>query len=101
MEILNNPRGTGKTTIIVNKAIKTGYPILVGTKNKKHFLEGITEKYIKVYTVEEFIHLKEKEKPEHILIDELPHVLYELLETGVELATMTSKSLEMYNIVNK
>lgn len=25
MEILNNPRGTGKTTIIVNKAIKTGY----------------------------------------------------------------------------
>ena len=99
MEILNNPRGTGKTTIIVNKAIKTGYPILIGTKNQKHFLEGITEKYIKVYTVEEFIHLKEK--PKHILIDELPRVLYELLETDVELATMTSKSLEMYDILNK
>lgn len=47
MEILNNPRGTGKTTIIVNKAIKTGYPILVETKNKKHFLEGITENTLK------------------------------------------------------
>ena len=33
MEILNNPRGTGKTTIIVNKAIKTGYPI--SCRNKK------------------------------------------------------------------
>lgn len=99
MEILNNPRGTGKTTIIVNKAIKTGYPILVGTECQKHFLGGITEKYIKVYTVEEFIHLKEN--PKHILIDELPRVLYELLETDVELATMTSKSLEMYDIVNK
>lgn len=98
MEILNNPRGTGKTTIIVNKAIKTGYPILVGTECQKHFLESI-EKYIKVYTVEEFIYMKEK--PEHILIDELPRVLYELLETDVELATMTSKSLEMYDIVNK
>ena len=54
MEILNNPRGTGKTTIIVNKAIKTGYPILVGTECQKQFLESITEKYIKVYTVEEF-----------------------------------------------
>lgn len=76
MEILNNPRGTGKTAIIVNKAIKTGYPILVGTECQKHFLESITEKCIKVYTVEEFIYLKEK--PEHILIDESPRVLYEL-----------------------
>lgn len=99
MEILNNPRGTGKTTIIVNKAIQTGYPVLVGTENQKDFLENITEKRIKVYTVEEFIYLKEK--PEHILIDELPRVLYELLETDVELATMTSKSLEKYDIVNK
>lgn len=65
MEILNNPRGTGKSTIIVNKAIKTGYPILVRTECQKHFLESITEKYIKVYTVEEFIYMKEK--PEHIL----------------------------------
>ena len=99
MEILNNPRGTGKTTIIVNKAIQTEYPVLVGTENQKHFLESITKKRIKVYTVEEFIYLKEK--PEHILIDELPRVLYELLETDVELATMTSKSLEKYDIVNK
>ena len=67
MEILNNPRGTGKTTIIVNKAIQTGYPVLVGTKNQKDFLENITEKRIKVYTVKEFIHLREKEKPKHIL----------------------------------
>ena len=99
MEILNNPRGTGKTTTIVNKAIRTGYPVLVGTKDQKRFFESITEKYIKVYTVEEFIYLKEK--PKHILIDELPSVLYELLETDIELATMTSKSLEMYDIVNK
>lgn len=42
-----------------------------------------------------------KENPKHILIDELPCVLYKLLETDVELATMTSKSLEMYDIVNK
>ena len=52
-----------------------------------------------MYTVEEFTYLKEK--PEHILIDELHRVLYELLETDVELATMTLKSLEMYDSVNK
>ena len=100
MEILNNPRGTGKTTIIINKAIQTGYPILVGTECQKYLLkEKIIKKEIEVYTVEEF--LKLEKKPEHILIDELPNVLYNLLNSDVELATMTSKSLEMYDIVNK
>ena len=35
-------------------------------------------------------------KPEHVLIDELPFVLEELLGTKCEMATMTSKSLEEY-----
>lgn len=105
MEIINLPRGCGKTTNIIIEAVKTGYPIITLRRTMKRDIERraekITNKKITVYTVAEFLDDdfwcdKIDKKPEHILIDELPYILKELLGSKCETATMTSKSLEEY-----
>lgn len=98
MEILNVPRGYGKSTRLIMKAIETGYPILVGTESMKQHLRNlakeITNKEIKIYAAYEFSNIDVK----NILIDDLPLVLSIILNTNVEMATMTSGSLEEYDI---
>lgn len=105
MEIINLPRGCGKTTNIIIEAVKTGYPIITLRNTMKKDIERraekIANKKITVYTVAEFLNDnfwcdKIDKKPEHILIDELPYILEELLGSKCETATMTSKSLEEY-----
>lgn len=105
MEIFNVPRGCGKTTNIIIEAAKTGYPIITLRRTMKKDIERraekITNKKITVYTVAEFLdddfwRGKIDKKPEHVLIDELPFILEELLGAKCEIATMTSKSLEEY-----
>ena len=105
MEIINLPRGYGKTTNIIIKAAKTGYPIITLYDARRRCIERraeeITNQKITVYTVAEFLDDdfwcdKIDKKPEHVLIDELPFVLEELLGAKCEMATMTSKSLGEY-----
>lgn len=105
MEIMNIPRACGKSTNIIIEAVKTGYPVIVGTKNHKRLLERraeeVTNKRISIYTVAEFCddgfwQGKIDFKPKKVLIDELPFVLSYLLNAECEMATMTSKSLEEY-----
>lgn len=105
MEIFNVPRGCGKTTNIIIEAAKTGYPIITLRRTMKKDIERraekITNKKITVYTVAEFLdddfwRGKIDKKPEHVLIDELPFILEELLGAKCEIVTMTSKSLEEY-----
>ena len=105
VEIINLPRGCGKTTNIIIEAVKTGYPIITLRRTMKRDIERraekITNKKITVYTVAEFLDDdfwcdKIDKKPEHILIDELPYILEKLLGSKCETATMTSKSLEEY-----
>lgn len=105
MEIINLPRGCGKTTNIIIEAVKTGYPIITLRNTMKRDIqrraEKITNKKITVYTVAEFLNDdfwcdRIDKKPEHILIDELPYILEELFGSKCETATMTSKSLEEY-----
>lgn len=102
MEILNVPRGYGKSTRLIMKAVETGYPIIVGTKSMKQCLsdlaERITDKEVKIYSVYEFTDLDVMKRDENILIDELPFVLSIMLDTNVEMATMTSGSFERYDI---
>lgn len=105
MEIMNLPRGCGKTTNIIIEAVKTGYPIItlynaMGKRIERR-AEEITNQKITVYTVAEFLddgfwRGKIDKKPEYVLIDELSFVLEELLGAKCEMATMTSKSLEEY-----
>lgn len=101
MEILNVPRGYGKSTRLIMKAVETGYPIIVGTESMKQYLcdlaERITDKEVKIYSAYEFADI-DAMKRDKILIDELPLVLSILLNTNVEMATMTSSSLERYGI---
>lgn len=58
MEILNVPRGYGKSTRLIIKAVETGYPIIVGTESMKQYLcdlaKNITDKEIKIYSAYEF-----------------------------------------------
>lgn len=105
MEIMNLPRGCGKTTNIIMESVKTGYPIItlrsIMKRNIERRAEEITNKKITVYTVAEFLddefwQGKIDKKPEHILIDDMPFVLEELLGAKCEAATMTSGSLEDY-----
>ena len=53
MEILNVPRGYGKSTRLIMKAVETGYSIIVGTESMKRYLrdlaEKITNKEIKIF----------------------------------------------------
>lgn len=102
MEILNVPRRYGKSTRLVMKAVETGYPIIVGTENMKQYLRDlakkITNKEIKIYSIYEFVNSNTIKRDKNILIDELPLVLSILLNTNVKMATMTSSSLENYDI---
>ena len=110
MEIINVPRAFGKTTNIIMRAVKTGYPIIVGTSSQKDELKyqirRITDKEVEVYTVYEFCDKdrfrgSSKPRPENVLIDELPIVLSIMLNANVDMATMTSNSIEMYDIERK
>ena len=108
MEIINVPRAFGKTTNIIMRAVKTGYPIIVGTNSQKNLLKDqirrITDKEVDVYTIFDFCDnnkFRSKEKPENVLIDELPIVLSISLNDNVDMATMTSNSIEMYDIERK
>lgn len=102
MEILNVPRRYGKSTRLIMNAVETGYPIIVGTESMKQYLydlaKRITNKEIKIYSVYEFVDINTMKRDKNILIDELPLVLSILLNTNVKMATMTSSSLENYDI---
>lgn len=105
MEIINLPRACGKTTNAIIESVKTGYPIIVANTPMKRDVmrraEKICNKSITVYTVSEFCddnywRSKIDEKPEKVIIDELPYVLEKLLNAKCGMATMTSKSIEEY-----
>lgn len=105
MEIMNLPRGCGKTTNTIIEAVKTDYPVIVGydamKKEFKRRVKEICNKNITVYTISEFCddnfwRGKIDKKPEKVIIDELPLVLEQLLGCKCEIATMTGKSLEEY-----
>ena len=108
MEIINVPRAFGKTTNLIMRAVKTGYPIIVGTSSQKNVLKDqirrITDKEVEVYTVYEFCDKdrfrgSSKPRPENVLIDELPIVLSVMLNANVDMATMTSRSIERYDMM--
>lgn len=98
MEILNVPRGYGKSTRLIMKAVETGYSIIVGKQYLRDLAERITNKEIKIYSAYEFASIDAMKRDKNILIDDLPLVLSILLNTNVEMATMTSGSLESYGI---
>ena len=107
MEIINVPRAFGKTTNLIMRAVKTGYPIIVGTSSQKDELKyqirRITDKKVEVYTVCEFCDKDKfrgssKPRPENVLIDELQIVLSVMLNANVDMATMTSGSIERYDM---
>ena len=93
MDIIDIPRGYGKTWMTINRAKETGYPIIVDTTfNKRLIMERLREyRYedVSVYTVKEWITMRNKPK-DQIIIDELPMVLTNLFGARVDLATLSS-----------
>lgn len=99
MEIIDVPRGFGKTTLLLNESARTEYPIVVGSDSEVMILEmKAKELGLDIPTPIIATRLIEcKEKLTHVLVDELPHVLSVLFGTKVDMATMTSGSRERHN----
>ena len=94
MDIIDIPRGYGKTWMAIIRAKETGYPIIVNTIYNKGLLIKELHEYgcenIKVYTAKEWIEMRNKPE-DQIIIDELPMVLSNLFEARVDLVTLSSK----------
>ena len=96
MDIIDIPRGCGKTSIAIWRAKDTGCPIIVANKQCKSNLmfrllnNNITD--VKVYTSQEWIDKRDKNPDTPVIIDGLKMVLKSILNTDVEMVTLTSKN---------
>lgn len=94
MDIIDIPRGYGKTWMAINRAKETGYPIIVDTIYNKGLLIKRLHEYgcenIKVYTANEWIEMRNK-LADQVIVDELPMVLSNLLGARVDLVTLSSR----------
>lgn len=83
MRIINKPRGSGKTTMLLNTASVIGRPIIVSTKQRKEHITGMAKhlnlKNVYCYTVDEFRRLP-RIQPIIVLIDDLDDILQEALQ---------------------
>lgn len=93
MEILNWQRGYGKTFRAIQEAKQRKLPLIVATKMQKDYIQD-RDKEVEVYTAYEW---QNKEDDRNVIIDELP-LLLNYLGFNTEIATMTSDSLNMYDI---
>ena len=95
MDIIDIPRGCGKTSIAIWRAKNTNCPIIVANKQYKHNLmfrllaNNITD--VKIYTIQEWIDKKDKNPNTPVIIDELKMVLNAILDADIEMVTLTSK----------
>lgn len=90
MRIINKPRGSGKTTILLNTASVIGRPIIVSTKQRKEHIMDMAKhlnlKNVYCYTVDEFRRLRgvnriqPRIQPIIVLIDDLNDILQEALQ---------------------
>ena len=94
MDIIDIPRGYGKTWMAINRAKETGYPIIVDTIYNKGLLIKRLHEYecenIKVYTANEWIEMRNK-LADQVIVDELPMVLCNLFGARVDLVTLSSR----------
>lgn len=100
MKFINMNRGTGKTTMLINTAYVTGYPIVVfNTKRAEQVLVqakrvGLDD--ISVFTIEGWNRSRTHATP--VLIDESKEIieaaLVNLLHTEVKAVTFTEPMLE-------
>ena len=86
MRIINKPRGSGKTTMLLNTASVIGRPIIVSTKQRKEHIMGMAKHLnldnVYCYTVDEFRRLRgvNRVQPIIVLIDDLNDILQEALQ---------------------
>lgn len=92
MEILNWQRGYGKTFRAIQEAKQRNLPLIVALESQKRYIQE-KDKDVEVYTTAEW---QGKNDDRNVIIDELPLVL-SILGLNVELSTMTSTSLNMYD----
>lgn len=96
MDIIDIPRGCGKTSIAIQRAKDTDCPIIVANKQYKSNImfrllnNNITD--VKVYTIQEWIDKRDKNPNTPVIIDELKMVLNTILNADVEMVTLTSKN---------
>lgn len=92
MDVIDLPRGYGKTEIAIKRAHETGAPIIVSSNRQKTLIEerirGTVYGDVIVYTLAEWVI---SYGHDYVIIDELASVLSTILGATVEMATLTSK----------
>ena len=95
MDIIDIPRGCGKTSIAINYAKMTGCPIIVANEQSKSDLRfrllSNNIRDVDVYTIREWLDKKRDIDQTSVIIDELGMTLNSLLDANVDMATLTSK----------
>ena len=87
MKIIAKDRQMGKTTYLINKALSTGYPLVVMNEMLKRQIERDYGDNIRVFTLSEFMSGGYKKYHSKILIDELDLVIEQYL--GVQILETT------------
>lgn len=90
-------RCTGKTTSLIMDAYYTGLPIVTTSITRRNNIQYQANQMgmscVKVMTISDLENLKEKDKPEQVLVDELEDVLTALLGCRVVKANMSRKGV--------
>ena len=94
MKIVDLPRGCGKTFNLVKLSLKNNMPIIVMTEEgKKLCYEYAKGEDIVVYTLEEY--LKLKNKPEKVYIDDGLDIIQKIFkESKIDILTFSSEEYQ-------
>lgn len=105
MKIINRPRASGKTTMLINTAYTTGYPIITSTTQMRDFLikqafEKMGLEGVNVFTLHEWLDIaRHTTKVEKVLIDEaesiIDYALRETLQAEIVACTMSVPMTEL------
>lgn len=87
MKIINSPRRSGKTTILIHASYATGAPIIVYDRLRADNLLKYAKDLgcdVEVYTIEEWVRYVNKTSHEqHILVDDAERILEKALEEAL------------------
>ena len=105
-KFINRGRQTGKSTMMIQTAYITGYPIIVYNNDRKHSLMTLAQDMncmqVPIYTLREWTEMRGMPRPKFVLIDEALPIIEDLLSatlnSEVLAATLTLPMVEVKGV---
>lgn len=95
MNVLNLNRGEGKSTYCIERARKTGYPIIVGSMGAKKYLEQLRDRMGPHYLTVNILHYSELYgndfSGKKFIIDEVESLLMNILREPIDTITFSNQ----------